>query len=310
MDKATFLQQAVEYIRQLQVGYTACACFTLLSMLLSQSLPHQGSLSVSPLPFKANCSSTRLCCSKRCSSILHIGLQAVMHQLISLGAVRNLPDELQWSIRMLLPRQGDSTKSASSEAVQKPVESAFSQMVPSSAYLPYMLQPQQMAMLTQHAQQASQSKPSLNERALCIASQHQAAICLVSKVLWWAAVVTQSCASVTAASPGCATQLGLHVHHQLLHAAPCPDQVLQIWQVQPCTCGVQCVCIGLETINVLDTLSMANRHTFQHHFKCNPDGVMPLHGSSVLNLCSHPNMSLVWCGLVNALCSVSRLTQS
>ena len=81
--------------------------------------------------------------------------QAVMHQLISLGAVRNLPDELQWSIRMLLPRQGDSNKSANSESAQKTAESAFSQMVPSSAYLPYMLQPQQMAMLTQHAQQAS-----------------------------------------------------------------------------------------------------------------------------------------------------------
>lgn len=79
-----------------------------------------------------------------------------MHQLISLGAVRNLPDELQWSIRMLLPRQGDSIKSATSESAQKTAESAFSQMVPSSAYLPYMLQPQQMAMLTQHAQQASQ----------------------------------------------------------------------------------------------------------------------------------------------------------
>ena len=100
-----------------------------------------------------------------------------MHQLISLGAVRNLPDELQWSIRMLLPRQGDSTKPASSEAVQKPVENAFSQMVPSSAYLPYMLQPQQMAMLTQHAQQASQT--ILNGPVLCIAPQFQAATCLV-----------------------------------------------------------------------------------------------------------------------------------
>lgn len=78
-----------------------------------------------------------------------------MHQLISLGAVRNLPDELQWSIRMLLPRQSDSNKQASTEPVQKPVESTLSQMVPSSAYLPYMLQPQQMAMLSQHAQQAS-----------------------------------------------------------------------------------------------------------------------------------------------------------
>ena len=111
--------------------------------------------------------------------------------------------------------------------------------------------------------------------------------CCCHRLLSQAAVVTQSCASITAASPGCATQLGLHVHHQLLHAAPYPDQV-RIWQVQPC--GVQCVCIGLETTNVLDTLSMANRHTFQLHFKCNPDVcccVMPPHGSSVLNFCSH-----------------------
>ena len=48
MDKATFLQQTVEYIKQ---------------------------------------------------------LQAVMHQLLAMGAIKNLPEETQWSIRLLLPRK-------------------------------------------------------------------------------------------------------------------------------------------------------------------------------------------------------------
>lgn len=104
MDKATFLQQAVEYIRQ---------------------------------------------------------LQAVMHQLLSMGAVNGLPEDIQWAIRMLLPRKEDVQ--ASAETAVKPAEAALSQLVPSTAYLPYLLQPQQLAVLTQHAQQAKQ--PVVTEAA-------------------------------------------------------------------------------------------------------------------------------------------------
>ncbi|KAL0051858.1 hypothetical protein WJX82_003338 [Trebouxia sp. C0006] len=105
MDKATFLQQAVEYIRQ---------------------------------------------------------LQAVMHQLLSMGAVNGLPEDLQWAIRMLLPRK-EEAKTAASEASTKTTaaEAALSQLVPPTAYLPYLLQPQQLAVLTQHAQQAKQ--PAVSE---------------------------------------------------------------------------------------------------------------------------------------------------
>ncbi|KAL3140580.1 hypothetical protein ABBQ32_005155 [Trebouxia sp. C0010 RCD-2024] len=104
MDKATFLQQAVDYIRQ---------------------------------------------------------LQAVMHQLLSLGAVNSLPEDLQWAIRMLLPRRQDVTPPAP-EAATKPAD-ALCHIVPPTAYLPYMLQPQQLAVLTQHAQQAKQ--PAASEAA-------------------------------------------------------------------------------------------------------------------------------------------------
>lgn len=156
MDKATFLQQAVEYIRQLQVGLQLqlhCARYRLPVF----------NLFYTPAPFVV----PPVCASQLWASGVAVlqnvcnllqsvlRVQAVMHQLISLGAVKTLPDELQWSIRMLLPRQEQTNTQASpaNQAAQKPFEPAVSQMVPSSAYLPYMLQPQQMAMLTQHAQE-------------------------------------------------------------------------------------------------------------------------------------------------------------
>lgn len=74
-----------------------------------------------------------------------------MHQLLSLGAVNSLPEDLQWAIRMLLPRRQDVTPPAP-EAATKPAD-ALCHIVPPTAYLPYMLQPQQLAVLTQHAQQ-------------------------------------------------------------------------------------------------------------------------------------------------------------
>lgn len=82
-------------------------------------------------------------------------LQAVMQQLLSMGAINGLPDDIQWAIRMLLPRGEDmkAASASSSQAAAKPAEAALSQLVPSTAYLPYMLQPQQLAVLTQHAQQ-------------------------------------------------------------------------------------------------------------------------------------------------------------
>ena len=83
-----------------------------------------------------------------------------MQQLLSMGAINGLPEDIQWAIRMLLPRGGDIKTAASTQqvtsgqqAAAKPAEAALSQLVPSTAYLPYMLQPQQLAVLTQHAQQ-------------------------------------------------------------------------------------------------------------------------------------------------------------
>lgn len=74
-----------------------------------------------------------------------------MHQLLSMGAINTLPEDLQWAIRMLLPRREDAAAPVS-EAPGTPAD-ALSQLVPPTAYLPYMLQPQQLAVLTQHAQQ-------------------------------------------------------------------------------------------------------------------------------------------------------------
>lgn len=84
----------------------------------------------------------------------YVGMQAVMHQLLSMGAVNGLPEDIQWAIRMLLPRK-EEAKTPASEATNKTTaaEAALSQLVPSTAYLPYLLQPQQLAVLTQHAQQ-------------------------------------------------------------------------------------------------------------------------------------------------------------
>ena len=151
MDKATFLQQAVEYIRQLQVCFQYAQC-RFQVMILVYVL-----CSIRPNSFIA-C----FCPNAQASSItqmfgshLHyVAMQAVMHQLLSMGAVNGLPEDIQWAIRMLLPRKEDA-KAAASEATTKTTaaEAALSQLVPSTAYLPYLLQPQQLAVLTQHAQQ-------------------------------------------------------------------------------------------------------------------------------------------------------------
>ncbi len=38
-----------------------------------------------------------------------LGLQGVMQQLVTLGAVSKLPEEAQWNIRVLLPRKNEPT---------------------------------------------------------------------------------------------------------------------------------------------------------------------------------------------------------
>ena len=90
-----------------------------------------------------------------------------------MGAVNSLPEDIQWAIRMLLPRKEDINSSAS-EAASKPAD-AFSQLVPATAYLPYMLQPQQLAALTQHAQQVS----LLNRHLPCSLPQAPSPLLLV-----------------------------------------------------------------------------------------------------------------------------------
>ena len=76
-----------------------------------------------------------------------------MHQLLSMGAINGLPEDIQWAIRMMLPRKEEAQTSASEAAAKPAAEAALAQLVPSTAYLPYLLQPQQLAVLTQHAQQ-------------------------------------------------------------------------------------------------------------------------------------------------------------
>ena len=137
MDKATFLQQTVEYIKQ---------------------------------------------------------LQAVMHQLLAMGAIKNLPEETQWSIRLLLPRKKEEvTIPAPTPApVQMPgnqmagnqqmgnqmgggmTNQASSGMLNSAQFLPYMLQQQaqpQQSMMTQSSMQVSHTELStLKFQALRAAS--------------------------------------------------------------------------------------------------------------------------------------------
>lgn len=76
-----------------------------------------------------------------------------MHQLLSMGAINGLPEDIQWAIRMMLPRKEEAQTLASDAAAKPAAEAALAQLVPSTAYLPYLLQPQQLAVLTQHAQQ-------------------------------------------------------------------------------------------------------------------------------------------------------------
>ncbi|KAK9823643.1 hypothetical protein WJX72_004401 [[Myrmecia] bisecta] len=104
MDKANFLQQAVEYIQQ---------------------------------------------------------LQTVIRQLLDMGAVSALPEESQWAIRLLVPRKASEAASApaSTSAAPAPASHAaggITGLPPSSAYLPCLLQPQQLALLAKHTQQAGE----------------------------------------------------------------------------------------------------------------------------------------------------------
>ena len=118
MDKATFLQQTVEYIKQ---------------------------------------------------------LQAVMHQLLAMGAIKSLPEETQWSIRLLLPRKTEDVNiPAPPPAAPVQMPSAVQQMPaptpvpgnpPASAmmaspaqYLPYLLQQPQGQPQQQQPQQVPQGQ--------------------------------------------------------------------------------------------------------------------------------------------------------
>ncbi|KAK9847003.1 hypothetical protein WJX84_009865 [Apatococcus fuscideae] len=124
MDKATFLQQTVEYIKQ---------------------------------------------------------LQAVMHQLLAMGAIKNLPEDTQWSIRLLLPRKTEEVSIPPPSAVPAQVTAAAQQtpasgnvaanpaasaMMNSAQYLPYMLQqhqPQQQPQQQQPASMMGQTQMQVSE---------------------------------------------------------------------------------------------------------------------------------------------------
>ncbi|KAK9812778.1 hypothetical protein WJX72_003482 [[Myrmecia] bisecta] len=113
MDKASFLQQAVEYIQQ---------------------------------------------------------LQTVIRQLLDMGAVGSLPEESQWAIRLLVPRKAVEAATAPASTSAAPALASHAAggitgLSPSSAYLPYLLQPQQLALLTKHTQQAIEQNKAGGEAA-------------------------------------------------------------------------------------------------------------------------------------------------
>lgn len=128
MDKATFLQQTVEYIKQ---------------------------------------------------------LRAVMHQLLAMGAIKNLPEDTQWSIRLLLPRKTEDVNIPAPQAApvqmpstlqQLPASSAVNGNPPSSAmmaspaqYLPYLLQQPQQP----QTQPPQQQQPQQQQQAMLNQGQMQ-----------------------------------------------------------------------------------------------------------------------------------------
>lgn len=72
MDKATFLQEVVEYVTQLQVMAMTAQGFAATRLIASENSLSQ---------------------------------QAAVQQAVTLGSLSTLPEESQWQVRLLLPRQ-------------------------------------------------------------------------------------------------------------------------------------------------------------------------------------------------------------
>ena len=94
-DKATFLQQVVEYVRALQVRRVLACIWRLRSQLGACSRSQD-----------AGCA------------------QGVLQQLMESGTVSKLPEDLQWSIRLLVPRRAAAQAAAPAPAYAAPALSA------------------------------------------------------------------------------------------------------------------------------------------------------------------------------------------
>ena len=95
MDKASFLIAAVDYIRKLQVGQ--------LYLCNTQVLPTPHSLT--RLQGFATAESDY---ARRAPMLMTVAtLQDQMQQLLASGAISKLPEEVQWNVRVLLPRAQD-----------------------------------------------------------------------------------------------------------------------------------------------------------------------------------------------------------
>ena len=77
-------------------------------------------------------------------------MQAVMRQLISMGATKNFSEDVQWAIRMLLPWQEDKLAGDASSR-----DAVLAGVLPDQKCRPYLLNQKQLAALTQPVEEVS-----------------------------------------------------------------------------------------------------------------------------------------------------------
>ena len=77
-------------------------------------------------------------------------MQAVMRQLISMGATKNFSEDVQWAIRMLLPWQEDKPAGDASSR-----DAVLAGVLPDQKCRPYLLNQKQLAALTQPVEEVS-----------------------------------------------------------------------------------------------------------------------------------------------------------
>ena len=77
-------------------------------------------------------------------------MQAVMRQLISMGATKNFSEDVQWAIRMLLHWQEDKLAGGASSR-----DAVLAGVLPDQKCRPYLLNQKQLAALTQPVEEVS-----------------------------------------------------------------------------------------------------------------------------------------------------------